>query len=111
MIYLNAFMLGGFLCVLCQLALMFTKLDPPSILIVGFTIGAILTPLGIADRLAGWGGAGWSVMVAGAGQAVTGATMAALGGNPMAAAAVLAVFAALLLLGVLGGLGYARVSR
>lgn len=53
--FINAFILGGILCALFQVFMIFTKLDPPRILILGFTLGALLSPYGMMDALSQWG--------------------------------------------------------
>lgn len=111
MIYLNAFLLGGILCVLGQLALMYTKLDPPKILICGLTLGAILTPFGMIGQLVEWGGAGMVVMVVGAGEAFYSATTAAIAGNWMPTFILLGIIVVLLLLGIAAGYIYTLIHK
>ena len=106
--FISAFLLGGILCALFEIFAMFTKLAPPKVLILGFTLGALLTPYGMTAALAGWGGAGLAVMVMNAGNAVTGATLALLGGDPMPFIITLGIFAALTIIGVVSG--YIRTS-
>jgi hypothetical protein len=101
--YISAFLLGGILCALFQAFMMFTKLDPPRILILGLALGALLTPYGMMDTLGKWGGAGLVIMVMGAGNAVAGTTMALLGGNPVPILLVLSIFVVLTLLGLTAG--------
>lgn len=108
MMFISAFLLGGILCALFEIFAMFTKLAPPKVLILGFTLGALLTPYGMTAALAGWGGAGLAVMVMNAGNAVTGATLALLGGDPMPFIITLGIFAALTIIGVVSG--YIRTS-
>jgi hypothetical protein len=103
MTYINAFLLGGILCALFQIFMMFTKLDPPRILILGVAMGALLTPFGMMDALVQWGGAGLVIMVMGAGQALVGSTMALLTGNPIPMAIILSIFVFLTLVGLVAG--------
>jgi hypothetical protein len=101
--YISAFLLGGILCALFQVFMMFTKLDVPRVLILGFALGALLTPYGMMDGLGQWGGAGLVIMVMSAGNAVAGATMALLGGNPVPIILVLGIFVSLTLIGLAAG--------
>lgn len=103
MMFINAFILGGILCALFQVFMIFTKLDPPRILILGFTLGALLSPYGMMDALSQWGGAGLPIMVMGAGNAVFGATMALLRGNFIPIVTLLCIFIILTLIGIAAG--------
>lgn len=104
--YISAFLLGGILCALFQIFMIFTKLDVPRILILGLVLGALLTPYGMMDALGQWGGAGMSIMVMGAGNAIVATTMALLSGNPGPILMVLGLFVALTVLGL--AVGYIR---
>ena len=65
--YLNAFVLGGLLCVIGQILIDRTSLTPAKIL-VGYVIaGVVLSGLGIYEPLADWGGAGATVPLLGFG--------------------------------------------
>jgi hypothetical protein len=110
-VYISAFLLGGILCALFQVFMMFTKLDPPRILILGFTLGALLTPYGMMDALGQWGGAGLVIMVMSAGNAVAGATMALLGGNPVPMMMVLGIFVSLTLIGLAAGFLRSAITK
>lgn len=83
--------------------MMFTKLDPPHILVLGIALGALLTPFGMMDALGKWGGAGLPLMCIGAGNAIAGTTMAFLGGNPMPIAIILGLLVLLTLIGLAAG--------
>ncbi|UWG96643.1 SpoVA/SpoVAEb family sporulation membrane protein [Dehalobacter sp. DCM] len=109
--YLTAFLLGGILCALFQIFGMFTKLDPPRVLILGVAIGGLLTPFGMLAQLGQWGGAGLTVMCMAAGSAVTGTTMALLGGNPVPILMILGLFVTLTLIGIVAGLIRAAVTK
>jgi stage V sporulation protein AE len=76
--YLNAFWVGGLICLIAQLILDNTKLTPGHIL-SGFTVaGGILGGLGLYDRLIKFAGAGASVPISSFGNAlVKGAIMEA----------------------------------
>lgn len=101
--FIMAFLVGGALCLLFQLILDVTKAPVPYILLVGLAVGGILTPLGITDMLASWGGAGFTIMVVGAGQAICATTQAALAGSPWPLLSVLGVFVVLTLVGLICG--------
>lgn len=103
MMYFTAFMMGGILCALFEIFARFTKLDPPHVLVLGIALGALLTPFGMMDALGQWGGAGLAIMVIGAGQALTGTTMALLGGNPAPILIILVLFVALTIIGIAAG--------
>lgn len=109
--FVTAFILGGVLCAVFQVILMFTPLDPPKILIGGLLVGGIATAFGLADVLAAWGGAGFSVMVVGAAQAMFGSVQAILAGNFIPLCVLLGVFAALTILGSLAGWIYAATHK
>lgn len=103
MMYITAFILGGIICALFEIFAKFTKLDPPHVLVLGIVLGALLTPFGMMAALGHWGGAGLSIMVIGAGNALVGTTMALLGGTPGPILIILALFVALTLIGIAAG--------
>lgn len=109
MIYLYAFLIGGGLCGLFQLISMVTKAGPLTLLKIGFALAAVLASLGVTGKLVGLGGAGFFVMVVGAGDAVYSGTVALLQGNPIPLLEFFAVVAALLLFGI--GCGYLTPVR
>lgn len=109
--YLNAFILGGFLCAVGQVLIDRTKLTPARILVCYVVAGVLLTALGVYQPLVEWGGAGATVPLTGFGYALakgvekavkadgwmglfTGGMTATAGG--VTAAVVLAYLAALL---------------
>ncbi|MCL1806992.1 MAG: stage V sporulation protein AE [Oscillospiraceae bacterium] len=109
--YLNAFILGGFLCAVGQVLIDRTKLTPARILVCYVVAGVLLTALGVYQPLVEWGGAGATVPLTGFGYALakgvekavkadgwmglfTGGITATAGG--VTAAVVLAYLAALL---------------
>ncbi|NMA68437.1 MAG: SpoVA/SpoVAEb family sporulation membrane protein [Desulfitobacterium sp.] len=106
--YINAFILGGILCALFQIFAIFTKLEPPKVLILGFTLGALLTPYGMTADLADWGGAGLLIMVMNAGNAVASEMILLLSGNPMEIIITFGLFISLTLIGIVAG--YVRCS-
>jgi len=61
--YLKAFLVGGFICLVAQVILDNTKLSPGHVL-SGFTVaGGILGGLGLYDKLVEFAGAGASVPI------------------------------------------------
>lgn len=59
--YINAFIVGGLICVVAQLLIDFTKLTPGRILVLFVTVGVILGAFGWYDKLIEIGGAGATV--------------------------------------------------
>jgi stage V sporulation protein AE len=109
--YLNAFILGGFLCAIGQILIDKTKLTPARILVGYVVAGVLLTAVGVYKPLVEWGGAGATVPLTGFGYALaqgvekavradgwmglfTGGLTAAAGG--IAAAVIVAWMAAML---------------
>ena len=111
MAFLMAFLVGGILCALFQVALMVTKLDVPKLLIIGLALGGIGTAVGFCDWLAGVGGAGFSVMVVGAAQAIFNALMALFGGVWLPICVVIAICAALTVFGLAAGAVYRAMHK
>lgn len=70
MSYLNAFLLGGFLCAIAQLLIDFTKMTPARILVLYVTAGVVLTFLGLYNPLVERFGAGATVPLTGFGNAL-----------------------------------------
>ena len=65
--YLNAFLVGGALCLIGQLLIDKTKLTPARILVGYVTAGVILTAIGLYEPLVEWAGAGATVPLSGFG--------------------------------------------
>ncbi len=63
MIFLNAFLLSGFICMLGQLILDNTKLTPGHVTSMFTVFGAILSFFGIYQKLIQWAGAGATVVI------------------------------------------------
>lgn len=63
MMYLNAFLLAGFVCLICQVVLDNTKLTPGHITSGVTVIGAILSFLGIYDDAVAKCGAGATTLI------------------------------------------------
>lgn len=68
--YINAFIVGGLICVLGQIIMDTTKLNPAHILVIFLTSGVILTALGIYEPIVKFGGAGATVPLPGFGYAL-----------------------------------------
>lgn len=109
--FLLAFLIGGAICLVFQIAMMITKLHPPEMLIVGFSLGAVLLPTGVATWLETVGGAGMGVMVLDAGVASFGGVMNALMGDFTALITVLAIFVIVAALGCIAGALFAATHK
>lgn len=59
--YINAFIVGGIICVIGQLLIDTTKLTPGRILVVFVVLGAIVGAFGWYDKLIAFGGAGATI--------------------------------------------------
>jgi stage V sporulation protein AE len=68
--YLNAFLLGGFLCAIGQILIDKTKLTPARILVGYVVAGVLLTSVGVYKPMVEWGGAGATVPLTGFGYAL-----------------------------------------
>lgn len=69
--YINAFWVGGLLCVLAQLLIDRTKLTPARILVVYVTAGVILGAIGIYKPLVEFAGAGATTPLTGFGYLIS----------------------------------------
>ena len=65
--YLNAFLVGGIICVLAQILIDKTKMTPARILVLLVVSGVVLTALGIYEPIVKFGGAGATVPLCGFG--------------------------------------------
>ena len=65
--YLKAFLIGGLICMIGQLLLLFTNLTSARILVFFVTAGVVLTALGLYAPLVQWAGAGATVPLTGFG--------------------------------------------
>lgn len=65
--YLNAFWVGGLICVVAQILIDKTKLTPGRILVLFVVIGAVLGAFGLYDKLVDLAGAGATVPISGFG--------------------------------------------
>ncbi|MCI8468883.1 MAG: hypothetical protein HFJ75_05280 [Eggerthellaceae bacterium] len=111
MMFVQAFLVGGVLCALFQIALMTTKLGVPKLLICGLALGGIGTAVGFCDWLSAVGGAGFSVMVVGAAQAIFNSLTALFAGVWLPACVVVAIFAVLTVFGLAAGAAYRALHR
>ena len=75
---LKAFAVGGFICVLGQLLIDFTKMTPGKVLVLFVVIGVVLGALGIYEPLAGFAGAGATTPITGFGYALAKGTREAV---------------------------------
>lgn len=65
--YLNAFIVGGLLCLLAQIFIDKTKVTPARILVSFVVLGVVLTALGVYEPLVKFAGAGATVPLSGFG--------------------------------------------
>ena len=79
MTYLNAFWVGGLICVVAQILIDKTKLTPGRILVSFVVIGVILGGLGIYDKLVEFAGAGATVPSVGFGNVLAKGAIKAVG--------------------------------
>ena len=69
--YLNAFWVGGLICVVGQLLIDLTKLTPARIMVLFVTAGVVLGALGLYGPLAEFAGCGATVPLTGFGWALS----------------------------------------
>ena len=69
--YLNAFWVGGLICVIGQILIDLTKLTPARIMVLFVTMGVLLGGLGIYGPLADFAGCGATVPLSGFGWALS----------------------------------------
>jgi stage V sporulation protein AE len=65
--YLNAFWVGGLICVIAQILIDKTKMTPARILVLYVTSGVALTAIGVYEPLVKFAGAGATVPLTGFG--------------------------------------------
>lgn len=73
--YINAFLVGGLICVIGQILIDKTKLTPAKVLVAFVSIGTILGALGIYEKIVSIGGAGATIPLPGFGYALAKATL------------------------------------
>ncbi len=61
--YLQAFLFAGLVCLICQIILDNTKLTPGHITSGVTVLGALLSFLGIYDKIVAWAGAGATALI------------------------------------------------
>lgn len=76
--YLNAFWVGGLICVIAQILIDKTKLTPARILVLYVVVGAALGGIGIYDKLVDYAGAGATVPLVGFGNVLAKGVMKAV---------------------------------
>ena len=79
--YLRAFLIGGLICMIGQLLLLFTNLASARILVFFVTAGVVLTALGLYAPLVQWAGAGATVPLTGFGYSLAMGTQKAVQQN------------------------------
>ena len=65
--YLNAFWVGGLICVIAQILIDRTKLTPARILVSYVVLGVLLGGIGVYDKIVEFAGAGATVPIIGFG--------------------------------------------
>lgn len=68
--YINAFWVGGLICVIGQILIDKTKLTPARILVLFVVLGVALSAIGVYEPLVEFAGAGASVPLSGFGHAM-----------------------------------------
>lgn len=76
--YLNAFIVGGLICVAGQILIDKTKLTPARIVVMFVTAGVVLTALGVYEPLVKFAGAGATVPLTGFGYTLAKGVQAAV---------------------------------
>ena len=79
--FINAFWVGGLLCVIAQILLSKTNLTPARILVIFVVAGAILGALGLYEPIVNYAGAGASVPLSGFGYSLAKGAMDAVDEN------------------------------
>lgn len=103
--FVLAFVVCGVLSALFQAFMMLTKLKPPTVLVIGFALGALFVPLGLMGQLEALGEAGMSITVMGAGGAACGTLLDLLAsGNATPFVTVMFVFISLSVIGICAGI-------
>lgn len=76
--FLNAFWVGGLLCVIGQILIDKTKLTPARILVAYVTAGVILTAIGVYEPIVKFAGAGATIPLTGFGYSLATGVMKAV---------------------------------
>lgn len=78
MSYLKAFIVGGIICAIAQILIDKTKLTSARILVMYVVIGAILSGLGVYQKLVDFAGAGATIPLTGFGHSLVQGTLKAV---------------------------------
>lgn len=76
--YIQAFLVGGLICVVGQLLISLTRMTPARILVTFVTAGVFLTALGLYEPIVEFGGAGAAVPLTGFGYSLCNGVMEAV---------------------------------
>lgn len=76
--YLKAFLVGGAICMIGQLLLSKTNLNPARILVLFVSLGVVLTAIGLYEPVVEFGGAGATVPLTGFGYSLAKGTFKAI---------------------------------
>ncbi|MBO4896721.1 MAG: stage V sporulation protein AE [Clostridia bacterium] len=115
--YLNAFWVGGLICLLGQILIDKTKMTPARILVTFVCVGVLLSLLGLYKPLADYAGAGATVPILGFGHALFQGVKKAVDAEGLfgalkgGLAAVSAGLAAAIFFGFLAGIIFKPKSR
>lgn len=81
LVYLKAFLVGGIICAVGQLIIVYTNLTPARILVSFVCFGVLLGAFGVYDKLIDFAGAGASVPLLGFGNTIAKGTKEAIQQN------------------------------
>lgn len=110
--FVLAFIIGGLVCAVFELvSQLLKKAKVPVILLCGVCIGGLLSALGAAGVLLGWGGAGYGIMVVGFANGVYQAAVSAFQGDLLPAVLVVGEVVILSVIGILSSIAHERVRR
>lgn len=99
--FLSAFVVAGLVCIVFQAVTDAGHFQVPNVLLVGQSLGGVLSLFGITDVLGNLGGYGFKILVMGAGQAVEATTAACFTSGPLMLLITWGTFFALALFGIL----------
>lgn len=99
--FLAAFVVAGLVCIAFQAVTDAGGFQVPNVLLVGQSLGGVLSLFGITDVLANLGGYGFKILVMGAGQAVEATTAACFTDGPLMLLITWGTFFALAIFGIL----------
>jgi hypothetical protein len=98
------FVVAGLVCIAFQAVTDAGGFQVPNVLLVGQSLGGVLTLFGVTDVLAALGGYSFKILVMGAGQAVMATTALACGGSALMLLVTWGTFFALALFGIVAAL-------